>query len=204
MNNTLNKLFIFAAGAAVGSVVTWKLVKTKYEQIANEEIESVKEVFGRGRRAEAKPVDDAAIVEEDDAPEAHYNGKTKNDCATLEEYQELLKSEGYREYLNSNEEEENKDRKERDIMNEPYVITPETFEEDEDHDVETLLYFADGVLTDEHNNPIEDVESLVGEESLTHFGDYPDDPDTVYVRNEQTMTDYEILADDRKFGEIYS
>ena len=45
MNDTLNKVFIFAAGAIIGSVVTWKIVKTKYEQIANEEIESVKERF---------------------------------------------------------------------------------------------------------------------------------------------------------------
>lgn len=191
MNNTLNKLFIFAAGAAIGSVVTWKLVKTKYEQIANEEIESVKEVFGRGRRAETNPVDDAAIFDEDE------------DDEDLDKCEKILDSNGYRKYSDSNDE-ENKGRKERDIMNEPYVIPPETFEEDEDHDVETLLYYADGVLTDEHNNVIEDVESLVGEESLTHFGDYPDDPDTVYVRNEQTMTDYEILADDRKFSEIYS
>ena len=191
MNNTLNKLFIFASGAAIGSVVTWKLVKTKYEQIANEEIESVKEVFGRGRRAETNPVEDAVIVDEDD------------DDEDLDKCEKILDSNGYRKYSDSNDE-ENKGRKERDIMNEPYVIPPETFEEDEDHDVETLLYYADGVLTDEHNNPIEDVESLVGEESLTHFGDYPDDPDTVYVRNERTMTDYEILADDRKFSEIYS
>ena len=40
-------VLIFAAGAAIGSAVTWKLIKTKYEQIANEEIESVKEFFGR-------------------------------------------------------------------------------------------------------------------------------------------------------------
>ena len=45
MNDILNKAFIFAAGAIIGSAVTWKIVKTKYEQIANEEIESVKERF---------------------------------------------------------------------------------------------------------------------------------------------------------------
>ena len=41
----LNKAIIFAIGAAVGSVVTYKLVKTKYEQIANEEIEDVREYY---------------------------------------------------------------------------------------------------------------------------------------------------------------
>ena len=45
----LSKVFIFAVGAAIGSAVTWKLVKTKYEKIANEEIESVKEIYGAKR-----------------------------------------------------------------------------------------------------------------------------------------------------------
>ena len=38
---------IFFLGAGVGSLVTWKIVKTKYEQIAQEEIDSVKEVFSK-------------------------------------------------------------------------------------------------------------------------------------------------------------
>ena len=47
MNDTLSKVLIFVAGAAVGSVVTWRLVETKYKKIADEEIKSVKEVFGQ-------------------------------------------------------------------------------------------------------------------------------------------------------------
>ena len=45
MGDAMNKIFIFTLGAAVGSVVTWKLVKDKYARIAQEEIDSVKEVF---------------------------------------------------------------------------------------------------------------------------------------------------------------
>lgn len=44
-SNTLNKFVIFTMGAAIGSLVTWKLVKTKYERIAQEEIDSVKAVY---------------------------------------------------------------------------------------------------------------------------------------------------------------
>ena len=43
MNNTVKSLLIFTAGAAIGSVATWQFVKKKYEQIAQEEIDSVKE-----------------------------------------------------------------------------------------------------------------------------------------------------------------
>ena len=52
--NMINFL-MFAVGAAIGSAVTWKLVKTKYERIANEEIESVKEVFSRRSKEEKEP-----------------------------------------------------------------------------------------------------------------------------------------------------
>ena len=47
MNSTLKNLCVFAIGATIGSLVTWKLVKTKYEMIAQEEIDSVKEVFAK-------------------------------------------------------------------------------------------------------------------------------------------------------------
>ena len=43
----MNKLFIFIVGAAVGSIVTWKLVKDKYEKIADDAIEDVKRVFSK-------------------------------------------------------------------------------------------------------------------------------------------------------------
>ena len=60
--------------------------------------------------------------------------------------------------------------------------------------------YADGVLTDDWDHPIEDVEGLVGVESLTHFGEYEED--SVYVRNDRYKTDYEILKDLRNFSEI--
>ena len=47
MKNNVKIIFTFALGVAVGSVTTWKLIKTKYEQIAQEEIDSVKEVYSK-------------------------------------------------------------------------------------------------------------------------------------------------------------
>lgn len=42
------KYFIaFVAGGALGSLATWMFVKKKYEQIAQEEIDSVKEVYSK-------------------------------------------------------------------------------------------------------------------------------------------------------------
>ena len=57
MNQTFSNLFIFATGAAIGSLVTWKLLKTKYQQIANDEIESVKSVFSRRNSENNESID---------------------------------------------------------------------------------------------------------------------------------------------------
>ena len=45
MNRKIINLIIFTVGAAIGSAVTWKIVKDRYEKIVQEEIKSVKEVF---------------------------------------------------------------------------------------------------------------------------------------------------------------
>ena len=39
----LSKVLIFAAGAAIGSAVTWKLLDAKYAQRAEREIKEIKE-----------------------------------------------------------------------------------------------------------------------------------------------------------------
>ena len=43
--NKLSYLLAFAAGALIGSAATWYFVKDKYEKLAQEEIDSVKETF---------------------------------------------------------------------------------------------------------------------------------------------------------------
>ncbi len=87
-------------------------------------------------------------------------------------------------------------------MDKPYIITPEEFS-DSDYNTETLSYWADGVVTDIDNEPLTDdqIEDLIGEDSLSHFGEYEDD--SVFVRNDRLRTDYEILADTRRYGDVY-
>ena len=69
------------------------------------------------------------------------------------------------------------------------------------YETESLTYYSDGVLTDEYDNPIEDIERLVGSDALTHFGEYEDD--SVFVRNDDLKTDFEILKDYAKYYDKY-
>jgi hypothetical protein len=174
----LSKIFIFAAGAAIGTVVTWKLLKTKYEQIAQEEIDSVKETFAKRLKNESPETSDP--IEE---PEV--KGMSEGVASLVEDL-------GYVNYSNT-------ERKEEGDVQKPYVISPEEFG-DGDYETVSLTYYADGVLTDGFDDPIEDVEETVGKESLTHFGEYEDD--SVFVRNDAQEIDYEILLDVRKYSDV--
>ena len=58
-----------------------------------------------------------------------------------------------------------------------------------------MEYIDDEPLTDDQ------IEDLIGEDSLSHFGEYEDD--SVFVRNDRLRTDYEILADTRRYGDVY-
>lgn len=85
-------------------------------------------------------------------------------------------------------------------MSRPCTISPDEYG-DQNYDEQSLIYFADGVLTDDYHNIIEDVDDMVGVDSLTKFGEY--EADTVFVRNDEDECDYEICRDERNFHDIY-
>lgn len=81
------------------------------------------------------------------------------------------------------------------------VISPDEYGENGDeYDLLSYTYYADGVLADEMDDPIDDIESVIGSEALNTFGDY--DPNSVFVRNDRNRCDYEILRDTRKYSEV--
>ena len=188
MSNKALFSLAFIIGAATGSVVTWYLLKDKYEALAQEEIDSVKEVFLR-REQELKD----QSVKKTVAEGIKDTDKEKPD---LKEYARRLEKEGYTRYSDFGSDEEEKPVSEAG----PYVIPPEQFGDNEEHEQISLTYYADGVLADENDEVIEDVEDAVGIDSLNHFGEYEDD--SVFVRNDARKCDYEILLDQRTYSEV--
>lgn len=176
MNDKVKIVLSFIAGAAVGTAITWKFTKKRYEQIAQEEIDSVKEVFLN--RTTAKE----ATLPEDDEP-------------NVIEYANQLMTNGYASDSNKYEKKETVSS-----VKDPYVIPPEEFGVLDDYETVSLTYYADQVLADENDLLIEDIEAVVGYEALTHFGEYEDD--SVFVRNDAQKCDYEILLDQRKYYDI--
>jgi hypothetical protein len=204
MSNTTNNIIIFSLGAAIGSLITWKLIKTKYEQMAEEEIDSVKEVF----YARKKELEDRYEEEDDscdeDADEDEAEAERKRN---EQEYQRIINTNGYATYsydevLKKKATEDGDDEMEPSFSStKPYTIPPDEFGEADGYGVETLTYYADGVLTDDWGNIIENVDELVGVDSLKTFGEYEDD--SVFVRNDDLKCEYEILLDNQKYSDIY-
>lgn len=178
--STLSNIAIFLTGAAAGALITWRLLDNKYAQIAQEEIDSVKEAFAMGR-PEAKP-------------EAETDSEAVDLEAAAEEYESILNEQGYIDYSAKTKEKGG----DADMKNKPpYVIPPEEYGEIYEYDTRNLTYYDNGVLTDEDDNVIDDVESMIGTDALNHFGDY--EPDSVHVRNDRLKVDYEILRDGTSF-----
>ena len=169
-------ILAFFMGATVGSIATWKFLKTKYELYYEEEDEELFEDDAEEDTDEAEP---EPINEIDEKPD-------------LSVYTAKLKKQGYLQDVEEGG---------TDDMEKPYVISPDEYGETDDYDLYSYTYYADKVLADENNEPIEDVDQRIGLESLNHFGEYGDD--SVYVRNDKLKADYEILLDDEKYEILF-
>jgi hypothetical protein len=86
------------------------------------------------------------------------------------------------------------------IVDKPYVITPEEFGDLDDYETISLTYYADLILADDNDVIVDDIEDVVGFDSLNSFGEYEDD--SVFVRNDRLKCDYEILLDQRKYSDV--
>lgn len=180
MNTKATFILIFGIGAAMGSIATWQCVKKKYEQIAQEEINSVKEVFSKREVGKQLAKDFKAGFEGVAVHAAKLQQKSSSNY-TIPNVDITLVEE-----------------KER-AMDKPYVIAPDEFGEYDDYEKISLTYYADQVLTDEDDEVIDDVDEIVGADSLTRFGEYEED--SVFVRNDKLRCDYEILLDQRGYSD---
>ena len=191
MKKTLCNVLIFAAGTAIGSLVTWKFLKAKYEQIAQEEIESVKETWARKNRENTNEPE--VDCERDGEMEEEWSEEVLSDYSSLtHKYDRTLREEI--------DEEGGGDDDGFPYVNGPVVIEPEDFGDGNyNHSLYCLTYYADGVLADDWWVK-QDIEETIGEDALNHFDDHV--KDVVYVRNEQQEADYEVTRDPRAYADV--
>lgn len=180
-------LLIFAAGLAVGAVAGAVIVKNKVLADAKAEIEEVRDYYrsqrGEVKREEVEEVKE--MVEE-----------------TIDRVQDMIKeNNSKKEYVNYNKLVNNYNPSKNVVeYDDPFVIDPSEFGENDDYDTMTLTYFADGVLVDDVDDVIEEPDIVVGLENLKVFEEFG--ATSVYVRNDIYKTDYEIIRDDWNYSDL--
>ena len=171
--NKFTGVLCFVLGAGTGAFVTYKLVEKHFKDIADEEIKSVVEKFKeREKNLKNKKTDETKDESKDIVLTEPVNPKTLG-------------------YTNAAVEEKPKNI---------FIISPDEFGEYSDYETVSLTYYSDGVLTDQMDNIIDNVEDYVGKGFETHFGEYEDD--SVFVRNDDKAIDFEILRDNRTYQEV--
>lgn len=75
----------------------------------------------------------------------------------------------------------------------PYIISPDEYGQDTDNECTVLMWYGDDILTDTYGVNVDDITNTVGREFIDHFGENPEEPDVVYVRNDRLEMDYQIL-----------
>lgn len=168
----------YLLGIGTGILFTKEHMRRKYKQKYETDISSAREAFRN---------DVQRLKEQYEQKEA---GPVKNpeSVVTPEErtaYLRLLQERGYSA---------------DEVADGPYIIPPDEFGDREDYETCSLTWYADGVLTDENDCEIPNVEETIGRESLNHFGEYEED--AVYVRNDARRCDYEILFDQRNYTDV--
>ena len=204
----MNKFIIFTLGVATGSVGTYFAVKKAIEARTDKEIESVVETFKERfdkmesiltdeQREELGIYSPSKEIFKDEPTEINHSKPTEERNGTQKNYEREMKNLGYSTGADLSEETDHSAERIAQIGSAPYVITEDEFGEF-GNDEETLIFYADGVLATEDDDPIDDIEEVIGN-CLNEFGEYDE---RLYVRNQEKEIDYIILRSEKLWSDI--
>lgn len=187
-----NERVIFGIGGLVvggiaGTLITTAYLKKAFEDKLNEAVNDVKSVYMSRYEATVsaeEALDDKVTVEE-----------------TIESVEEDTETEFDVDAYETMLEESRKPTvvDEVDPLSYIHVIDLDTFleEPEPDWDKVSLMYFErDGILCDPNYMLIRKADTIVGPDFRDWFGMFSEDENTVFIRNDNTRTDYEVMREE--------
>lgn len=195
-------------GVMIGYGTAGLRLRTKYQKIADREIEQMREHFILKSKAQEPKPELETIVSE--------LGYTAPPVVMPNAPGDNTKAVGHIQYGTHKQEVE-----ETTVVNvfedvwdyaietrsrnpaQPYIIHRDEFMSgQENYEQTTLTYFmGDDVLCDGRDTPIDDRDSMIGDDHLERFGHGSGDPNVLYVRNETLDTDFEIVRSTGKYAQ---
>lgn len=210
-------------GGAIGYFLAYKRLETKFDKIANDEIDQMREHFHakekardsedrKGDLAELKKqvapyagdnADDDVPAEEIEyepaTPEAIANAaKAQDELRKKEETEENVFEKHGKSPSDGWDQEHEENSRQPGV---PYVVHMDEHGTKGYTETSLTYYAGDDVLAGERDNIFEDQDGLVGVGNLDRFGHGANDPDLVYVRNDEMGVDFEIVRVHKSYAE---
>lgn len=194
----------FLVGLVVGSVLTYHGLKNKVEAEIDEEVNKVKEFYKDQLEKQQAEYFEKEEYLKSKAAVAEDKGSVVSKIINLKNVEKFEEKQ--------NDETEDKAGSEEtttsafEILEDniiahdkPFVIEEDRVGEYISYDLISLIYFSDGVLTDDWEVPVENPDETVGKEYVEYF---ETGEDVVYVRNDKLKCDFEITRDLRTYEEV--
>lgn len=191
----------FALGVGAGVYASASCFRKKYEEESLREIEKEKEELKKKYNKKITPVAKAreAKKPEEKIPEVKnvyasltrdYMSVVTEDVPFDEDEENVLYISDLTDPVTTNEKEE------------PYEIDPYEYGNKEGYDMVSYSCFSDGVITNEYDEALseDEVEASIG--SSVRRKIVGNKEPAVYIRNDKTKIDYEIMADSQPYSDF--
>lgn len=194
----------FLVGLVVGSVLTYHGLKNKVEAEIDEEVNKVKEFYKDQLEKQQAEYFEKEEYLKSKAAVAEDKGSVVSKIINLknvEKFEEKQNDETEDEAGSEETTTSAFEILEDNIIaqDKPFVIEEDRVGEYISYDLISLIYFSDGVLTDDWEVPVENPDKTVGKEYVEYF---ETGEDVVYVRNDKLKCDFEITRDLRTYEEV--
>ena len=170
-----DNILIFVAGVVVGGAAGYFYGKSKERSAAEKDIQEAKEYY--------KQVYENEHSEKEDLPVGEPEQKA---------YREAVRA----SYITDEDEEVEDEEGPVEMSDVPYVIDSDAYVTggSKGFGQYVLRYYTkNGVLVNEQDETV-DIESNIGSDFINHFGEF--ETNTVFVRNEAQLADYEVLYEE--------
>lgn len=193
-----------AVGAGVGYYVAKRRLTTKFDKIAQDEIEQMRSHYRAKEAARQEQTEKPDL--QDKVKELGYVPPREEKSPAVAPVPEPEAKNVFEEHgeeggergLSTDVWDHDKELASR-VVGQPFVIHREEFG-DGDREKTTLTYYVqDDVLANEADQRMEGIDETVGLENLEKFGHGSDDANVVYVRNDRLDVDFEIVRSGGSF-----
>lgn len=192
----------FLVGLVIGSVLTYHGLKNKVEAEIDEEVDKIKEFYKDQLEKQQAEYFEKEEYLKSKVDLAEDKGSVVSKIINLNNIEKF-------EEVPNEDTDNNIDESPSGVFevfkddiiaqDKPFVIEEDRVGEYFSYDLISLIYFSDGVLTDDWEVPVENPDETVGKEYIEYF---ETGEDVVYVRNDKLKCEFEITRDLRTYEEV--